>query len=310
MSNRVADRQELERLLHTGPFAEAFRAAIQARGLGLERIRTRLAGQGVSISLATLSYWQSGRSRPERRDSMVALTHLERVLEVAPGSLTGLLGPPRPRGRWLTKAPDTPGITAFWPDSDPIGSAVRDVDTRWDSRLTRLSQHDLVTVGPDREERSIVSRQVLRAEADGPDRWVAILHIDDHPSTLPLVRPLRHCRLGRVVNRAQDGLVVAELLFDRPLSRGETIITEHALVNRAPCPLATNYERKFRLPVREFVLEICFDAAALPKRCVQYTRMEGGREHATPAFIGKANSVHGVALNIGPGCYGFRWDWA
>jgi hypothetical protein len=138
---------------------------------------------------------------------------------------------------------------------------------------------------------------------------VAILHVDEHDRTLPLVRPLRHCRLGRVVNRAQDGLVVAELLFDRPLARGETIITEHALVNRAPCPLATNYERKFRLPVREFVLEICFDPAALPKRCLQYTRTEGGREHTTPAFIGKSNSVHGVALNIGPGCYGFRWDW-
>lgn len=290
-------------------FADALRAAIQARGLGLERIRTRLRGQGVSISLATLSYWQSGRSRPERRDSLVALGHLENVLEVTPGSLSALLGPPRPRGRWLSKSPDHPDIASLWEERDQVDDAVRGVDTRWDERLTRISQHDTVTVGPDREERSIVSRQVLRAESDGPDRWVVILHIDEHNRTLPLVRPLRHCRLGRMVNRPEDGLLVAELLFDRPLARGETIITEHALVNRAPCPLARNYERKFRLPVREFVLEICFDPAAPPTMCERYSRLEGHAEQTQPARLGRTHSTHGVALNFGPGRYGFRWDW-
>jgi hypothetical protein len=291
------------------PFATALRAAIQARGLGLERIRDRLRGQGVSISLATLSYWQSGRSRPERRNSIVALGHLESVLEVTPGSLMSLLGPPRPRGRWLSKAKDHPDIARLWSESSSIDEAIRAVDTRWDERLTRISQHDIVTVGPDRDERSIVSRQVLRADADGPDRWVVILHIDEHNRTLPLVRPLRHCRLGRVVNRPADGLLVAELLFDRPLSRGETIITEHALVNRAPCPLATNYERKFRLPVREFVLEVCFDAAARPVRCERYSRIDGHTEHVQPAIVGDTHATHGVALNFGPGSYGFRWVW-
>ena len=48
-------------------FADVLRAAIQARGLGLERIRERLLAHGVSVSMATLSYWQSGRSQPERR---------------------------------------------------------------------------------------------------------------------------------------------------------------------------------------------------------------------------------------------------
>jgi hypothetical protein len=308
-ASRAGDRHELERLLQTGPFASALRAAIQARGLGLERIRDRLRTQGVSVSLATLSYWQSGRSRPERRHSMIALAHLERVLELNPGALTALLGPPRPRGRWLGKAPDR-DIARLWSDVNTVDDAVRGVETRWGERLTRISQHDIVTVGPDRDERSIVSRQVLRAEADGPDRWVAIVHLDEHNRTLPLVRPLRHCRLGRVVNRPSDGLLVAELLFDRPLARGETIITEHALVNRAPCPLATNYERKFRLPVREFVLEVCFDAAALPVRCTQYSRLDGYPEQTQPAIIGDAHATHGAALNFGPGCYGFRWDWS
>jgi hypothetical protein len=91
---RAAAGREVELLLATGPFA-----AIRARGLGLERIRYRLRAQGVSISLATLSHWQSGRCRPERPESLLALCHIEEVLEVPPGSLTHLLGPPRSRGR-------------------------------------------------------------------------------------------------------------------------------------------------------------------------------------------------------------------
>jgi len=87
-------------------FADVLRAAIQARGLGLERIRERLLVQGVSVSMATLSYWQSGRSRPERRDSLAAVALLEEVLELPVGTLSGSLGPPRPRGRWLTDRKD------------------------------------------------------------------------------------------------------------------------------------------------------------------------------------------------------------
>ncbi|MFD9892961.1 transcriptional regulator [Amycolatopsis sp. NPDC059027] len=88
---------ELERLLETGPFAEALRAAIRARGLGLDRIRYRLRSRGTSLSLATLSHWQSGRCRPERSESLRALRNLEDILGVPGGSLIRLLGPPRGR---------------------------------------------------------------------------------------------------------------------------------------------------------------------------------------------------------------------
>jgi transcriptional regulator with XRE-family HTH domain len=300
---------ELQRLLQTGPFEAALREAIKVRGLGLTRIHDRLRRLGVRVSLATLSYWQSGRSRPERRDSLLALAQLERVLEVPAGSLSALLGPPRPRGRWFGKPAESPDIARWWPDQGAVDELVHEVDTRWDERLTRISQHDTERVGPDREELSFVSRQVLRAEEDGADRWVVIMHLDEHDRQLPLVRPRRHCRLGRVVSKPEDGLLVTELLFDRPLARGETIITEHELINRAPYPLATNYERKFRLPVREFVLEVCFDPAAVPARVVQYSKLPDGSERERQVAVDDSHSAHAIALNFGPGCYGFRWDW-
>ncbi|TDU88549.1 hypothetical protein EV138_2095 [Kribbella voronezhensis] len=288
-------------------FAAVLRAAIRARGLGLERIRDRLRAQGVSVSLATLSYWQSGRSRPERRESMAAVELLEGVLELPAGTLLASLGPPRRRGRWLSTVPVSPDVAAFWPQPDAVEAAVSEVDIKWDERLTRISQHDRVSVGADGGEQSYHSRQVLRAEADGPDRWVVIMHLDEHDRPLPTINPLRHCHLGRTVLRPADGLLVAELLFDRPLRKGETVITEHELVNSEPCPPAGNYERKFRLPVREFVLEICFDPARLPGGCERYSQLDEADEIAVA--VEPAESVHGVALNFGPGRYGFRWDW-
>ena len=94
------EQAELSRLLAAGPFDVALRAAIRARGLGLDRIRYRLRGKGTTVSLATLSHWQSGRCRPERPESLEALRNLEEILNVPDGSLSKLLGPPRARSRF------------------------------------------------------------------------------------------------------------------------------------------------------------------------------------------------------------------
>ncbi|TDD41467.1 hypothetical protein [Saccharopolyspora elongata] len=45
--------------------------------VALEGLRGRLARRGIKVSLASLSYWQQGRSRPERADSLRALRAIE-----------------------------------------------------------------------------------------------------------------------------------------------------------------------------------------------------------------------------------------
>lgn len=80
-------------------FAGALRAAVTARGLSLSRLRARLAEHGISVSTATLSYWQSGRSRPERAASRAAIGPLEDVLEL-------------PRGFLAVRLPTRAGVAA------------------------------------------------------------------------------------------------------------------------------------------------------------------------------------------------------
>ena len=278
-------------------FAAALRTAITNRGLGLERIREHLSQHGVTVSLATLSYWQSGRSRPERKASLQAVVHLEHILQLTPGHLSELLGPPRPRGRWLRPAPAA--MSAFWPEPSQVEHALHDLETRWDDQLIRVSQHDFVTVGADRSELGFRSRQVLSASMNGPDRWVVIMHIDEHGRPLPLVRALKHCKVGQQVRDEAQGFLVAELLFDHVLRKGESIVIEHELVNQPPCPIATNYERKFRLPTREYVLEVTFEGPP-PASVTQL---------ADDTTVSPGRTLLDVALDVQPGVRGFRWEW-
>ncbi|MFD7658653.1 hypothetical protein ACFV4N_32155 [Actinosynnema sp. NPDC059797] len=291
------------------PFATALRAAIAARGLGLDRIRQRLLDRGTEISVAALSYWQSGRSKPERRGSIQAVRHLEEVLGLGPGALTDLLGEPRQRGRTRRTA-DAPALEEMWPDRERIEPVLSLVDR--DEALTRLTLHIAVEVAADRGVRTVRTRQVLRAERDGADRWVTV-HDLTQPGPAPRIVPIRSCALGRVVRREEDGVVAAELLFDRVLARGETIVVEYAsVVDGPPYPRGDDtYCSQFRTPVRDYAVEVQFDPAALPtsvRRHVVRPDVPHPVEHQRMA-VSPEGYTHAVALGFGPGMFCVAWEW-
>lgn len=72
-------------------FPAALRAALRARGLTLTQVADELAARGLTVSLATLSYWSTGRSLPRRRTSQQVVTELEDVLGVPAGTLVSAL---------------------------------------------------------------------------------------------------------------------------------------------------------------------------------------------------------------------------
>lgn len=286
-------------------FAEALRAGIQARGLSLERIQDRLRQRGVSISLATLSYWQSGRSQPERRESLAAVAGLEAILRLPEGALRGLLTAPRSRGRPIRQ---TMVVDLTWPRPSTLKAALAQVDTTWEDQLTRISVQDRVHIGELRSERSVRTRQVLRAEQDGPDRVLAIFALDDVRDSLPDIKVRRPGRIGRSITDPEAGILVTELMFDRSLAKGETFIVEYLLVHTTPGKPATRWERRFRYPAREYLVEVDFHPSALPARCAQYTVVDGP-ERTRSLTIDEAHSVHHVALAVPPSRCGIRWAW-
>jgi transcriptional regulator with XRE-family HTH domain len=161
-------------------FAGALRQAIQASGLTLERIRHRLGRRGLTVSVATLSYWQRGRSRPRSRTVVVAL---EEILQVPPGTLTDLLDDPAPtatpvRGGLTAGAPG-PGergrpVRDLWPDPERYTSLVGQLDRSGDHRLERLSIHDVFRLDEVNRSWTLSVRTVLRAAGDDIDRVVCV----------------------------------------------------------------------------------------------------------------------------------------
>ncbi|MEV6236429.1 hypothetical protein [Lentzea sp. NPDC051838] len=278
-------REELADLLVTGPFADALRVAIQVRGLSLERLQHRLRVRGAPISVTALSYWQSGRRRPERPESLMALAHLEDVLGVPEASLSRLLGPPRPRGR----------------------SRRRELSARapWDgSGLILTAQHDRVDVASCGGVRGVRSRQVMQATSAGVDRWI-LCH--ESGSALPALTAVRSCRVGRVARERTNGVLVAELLFDEPISPGDSIAIEYELIYPHPTVEHSHF-RRFAERVHDYVLEIKFQSP--PATCEQFASGPAGTEMfggARPAPIDTWGYAHAAALDFGPGLYGMRW---
>ncbi|WP_234434206.1 hypothetical protein [Streptomyces sp. NRRL F-5126] len=304
---------QLAQLLRTGPFHDALRAAIAASGLSLDRVQDRLRRHGADVSLASLSSWQSGRYRPERPRSLAALRAMERFLPVPDGALFALLGPPRPRGPRPPGAEGRASLESMVPAlSLP---ALSGIDTSWDASLTRISCQTRMEFDENGRSRAKWTRQLLRADRDGPDRWVTVYRLDE-PGSPPGIEVVSPCRTGRVVRSHEGGLLAAELLFDRPLARGETVIVEYTLTHAAPRPFETHVEAALHLPVREYVMEARFDPACLPSACYSYhldgaCARDGAADQRSERLlrIDAAGSAHAVALEAGHCRIGLRWAW-
>ena len=290
-------------------FAETLRNAVSASGLSLDRLHQLLAERGAKVSMATLSYWQSGRSRPGRRVSFETLSHLEDVLDLAPGALAHLV-PPRaasPRGVDSTRT-----FAASMGDGIEVPQSIAELDARLRRQMEMFSEHALVTIGPDRAQQSRSTRRVLRALADGVDRILLADQVEDASAPPPRIVPLDHCSLGRQLLLDSSSFVITELLFDRELAKGDTMMLEYRMDYGPPYPYDTFHEEHKQMPLREFVLEVSFDPAAIPVRCEWYESSPldpDSGERVTTVPLSVTNSVVVVRHDVQPSEFGLRWFW-
>ena len=106
-------------------------------------------------------------------------------------------------------------------------------------------------------------------------------------------------------------IAITELMFDRVLSRGDTVVFEYEL-RYAPHGVrdreGDRYVGMCRFPIREHVVEVKFSPAAVPARCEWYTAPAGAAErvHELPL---RSAYAHAVRLDVPPGRHGIRWHW-
>jgi hypothetical protein len=300
--------EQLADALRNGPFHRALALAIEVSGLSLQRLQARLAEVGVHLSTTTLSYWRTGRSRPERPDSLRGVQVLERVLGLPPGRLAILLGPRRPRGRWVRPEPGVVRVEQLLPMANVAARLARELEIPQVMELDRLSSVDHLRIGPDRTVQRILVRQVLRAVSDRVTRSF-LLHYGEHSVRAPSLVSTRYCRVGRVRTDHESRFLGAELILDRVLTPGDTTIVEYEL-DAAHCADA-HFERSFRTGGHQYILQVQFDPAAIPTRCMSYRRPgpEALHEDVQDAWINQELVAHVARIELEPGLYGMRWEW-
>lgn len=301
-------RDQLAGALRDGPFSRALSLAIESSGLSLQRLQFRLADFDVHLSTTTLSYWRTGRSRPERPDSLRGVQVLERVLGLPQAALTGLLGPRRPRGRWVRPASGVFRVEQLLPMATVAERLARQLEMPPQPELERLGVADQLWVGPDRTVRRMQVRQVLRATTDRVTRSF-VLHYGEHSVHTPSVVATRHCRVGRVRTDEESQFLGAELILDRVLAQGDTTILEYELDPAGSTD--AHFERSLRTGAHQHLIQVQFDPSAVPTRCISYHRAgpDAPYEDVRDTWINHEFTAHVVRVDLRPGLYGMRWEW-
>jgi hypothetical protein len=309
---------ELDNALRSGPFDVALQLAIERSELTLDRLEYRLRARGHEIGRSTLSYWQKGRRRPERPASLAALTTLEEILNVPPGALSSLLGPRKPRGRWIGYR----GTVLDWSElmAGPA-EAVRmvQIETRRSAeRLSEVMLSERVTVSRDRRFATEAFQYLSRARQNNADRHLVLSVFDPGVDVSKIhTYGLQGCRTGRTRMVVEDRVFAHEMLFDRVLSEGASHVHEFALdltdayetdFTHEP---AVEWGHAFRRTVALYLLTINFDPAALPVRCfhTRATRLSSPEQFVEDVLITPDGRMHLALQDVDPGVHFVRWEW-
>lgn len=274
-------------------FPARLRAAIQECGIPLHALVEELAARGSSVTTASLSYWQNGRSKPQRTSSLLAVATLEDVLGVRAGHLTGPLG---------RAAPQRPVVDPSAPDPD---------------RLVREMVRTLVRMGPDRAPRQVVTRMLLRAQGEGArvlllaQRTVGGTDGGGADDGIP-ARVLRTvgCRAGRVV-RSPQGTALREMRLDRPLAGGEVAAIEVETAPPHPPAATDRYDLHAVTSTRVLALEVAFDRRAVPRNA--WPLVVRGDRTPAPTGLGSVpvsgRSITVMDTGVQTGRVGLTWSW-
>ncbi|GAA1374052.1 hypothetical protein [Luteococcus sanguinis] len=285
-------------------FATLLTDAIRARGLTLERIRHRLDEMGITVSVATLSYWQNGRSQPTRANSQYIIAALEHVLEVPPGHLSSAAPAQPTRRRWRPAAAKSlPEVVEQLLQSQGLSAEA----------LKKLSTHVSLKVGRDRTESSELVRNVVQCVADGTDRFPLVATVDRSAGeAAQTIEGLGSCRVGTVYEVPEHNLVLTEMMLPRPLRQGELVMYEYMTSWTQGHEPATALQLATS-KLNELVLEVQFESRDLPRRIIGYSRgLDEDLGFETPdavAVRAPCGLAQLVRLDVPVGIHSLLWEW-
>ncbi|AUI59349.1 helix-turn-helix transcriptional regulator [Amycolatopsis sp. BJA-103] len=290
-------------------FGPALRTAIERSGLSLNEISRRLRARETPVSISALSYWQNGENRPERASSLAAVTALETILGQRPETLTGLLGPRRPRGRSNHRMV---AYDQVWRRPETIARALAKVDATPEELDTphRLSQYVSFRVDESGHEESMRVRRLVRADHDGTSRFLFVIRCSSLTRE-PVVLFTEGCSPARFRADVPSSTCAFEFALDRTLAAGELAVVEFG-VRFPPGQNGEHAQMAIYRPARDMVLQISFDPACLPRHCTAFFQPRTAsppEERGEASFDRETGTFQFITLDPLPGQYGIRWSW-
>lgn len=282
-------------------FSDVLSGAIARRNLTLDRLSQRLRAAGTPVSIATLSYWQTGRSLPTRNRSLQAITELEKILRVPVGHLTSAL-PGDAISRWEP--------VAKLPVDKQVDTILRQMDLDPGRPFRTLSIQDSLVVDSANHRQFETSRHLMRSEVDGLDRFPLVFRQHSREEVPPSIEAGTGCFLGRVVQFEQEGLVVGEMLLPHPLAAGELAMMDYRLTWDTANDDEPGFTRTLRHPVRHLVMDLTFKGPQ-PRTVDYWTSPQ--RDVAADAAplrqpLRPAPYVQIVLTDPAPGRHGLEWS--
>lgn len=295
----------LHEALRTGPFEHALRLAILASGLTLARIRARMAERGLPVGLATLSYWQRGRSRPR---SPELVRGLEEVVGVPAGALQALLSParqqPAPGRAWYAVTP-----RQVCANAEVVQRLLVELRNPFDGQLIALSAHENLVLAPGRGVGRLDFQLLRQARMDGVDRDIVVAACE--PGELPVRWRSEHTRLGATATDHQAGVMVVEAYFPQPLRRGENHLVDTVFEFSGQGAECTGWGGGFRSGCQTYCLTVQFPAGDPPARVWRVFRPDNSSPTIEVGEIQPDGNLvaHFIDFDLAPGYYGMRWCW-
>lgn len=286
-------------------FQAALRAAVDRRGLPLDRVVARLRARGHSMSVATLSYWQSGRSVPSRQSSLLALGALEAILQVPRGSLARLV--PMPVAD--VAARPTPRLADVMAQRARVDAILRDLNRELDDGVSLISVHMHAFADGTGQIPRLVAREAFTATRDGVAAYVVS---GGHPiSDVEIeVTAQLGCQTRRMIQDPTESVCVADLAFPA-LRRGQTHVLEYSMTFGGLPARGPEWSQQVVgvvSPVRELHVQVTFPPERPPETLL-LVEGAGAEETRRPTPI-TLPTVTATRTQFGPGRLGFRWSIA
>ncbi|GAB3597627.1 hypothetical protein [Microbacterium tumbae] len=285
-------------------FAVALREAITARGVTLAWLNARLRSNGNPVSMATLSYWRAGARRPEGAQSMAAVEDMERLLDLAPGALTGLVG------RSLRVGPF--GTPSFPLRERDLEQAVTEVFTALGEpnpdRARDVTTHAVTLVGPDGNVISRTTRTLLQSMS-GLITHVPYVEITPGVRTPPPVFvALGGGRVTQLYSHDSGQVHGFSFELEQPIDTAQTTVLEWRMEVTPDYPPTKETGHGIARQCRELLLWTQFHPDAVPDWMDEMIDTPE-RTTSTPLALDAGTSVHQVRRRFGPGLLALRWGY-